>query len=75
MDITAQIIASILVGISTWLLGRLEKWKRWGYIAGLIAQPFFVYPLVLNEVWGLLVLTGVCTYSYGQGVYNYWIKK
>ena len=22
-----------------WFVGRLEKWKRWGYIFGLLNQP------------------------------------
>jgi len=65
----------ILFGIpAIWLVGRLEKWKRWGYIFGLLSQPAWLYTSIVNEQYGIMVLVLWYTYSWGQGVYNYWIK-
>ena len=66
----------ILFGCSAiWFVSRLEKWKRWGYIFGLISQPAWLYTTYIHEQWGILLLSFFYTYSWGQGVYNYWIKK
>lgn len=57
-----------------WFVGRREDWRRWGYIFGLLSQPFWIYPSIVNEQWGILVMTLFYTYSWCQGIYNFWIK-
>lgn len=56
-----------------WFVGRREDWKRWGYIFGLCSQPFWFITVIKNEQWGILLLTIWYTYSWAQGIYNYWI--
>lgn len=64
----------IFFGISSiWLVGRLEHWKRWGYILGLIGQPAWFYTTVKYEQWGIFILAIFYTYAWIQGIYNYWI--
>lgn len=58
-----------------WLVGRLESWKRWGYIFGLLGQPFWFYTIWHNKQIGVFILAIWYTYAWGQGVYNYWIKR
>lgn len=58
-----------------WLVSRKEKWKRWGYIAGLFAQPFWFYTSYQGQQWGIFILTMFYSYSWLQGIYFYWIKK
>ncbi len=65
----------MLGSTSIWLVSRTEKWSRWGYIIGLISQPFWFYNSYINEQWGILLMSCFYTYSWSQGVYNYWIKK
>lgn len=57
-----------------WLVGRKEHWRRWGYIAGVCGQPFWFYSAITNEQWAIVALCIFYTYSWGQGVWNYWIK-
>ena len=66
----------IICGCSAiWMVGRVEHWKRWGYIIGLIGQPAWIYTTITNEQYGITILAFFYTYSWGQGIYNYWIKK
>ena len=59
---------------AVWLVGRKEQWKRWGYICGMCSQPFWFYSAYQAEQWGIFLLCVWYTYSWGQGVWNYWIK-
>jgi len=75
MDILIQLWILLFGGLAVWFVGRLESWKRWGYIFGLISQPAFLYSLYINWQWGMFLLSLWYTYCWGQGIYNYWIKK
>jgi len=69
-------IGIVLFGLSAvWLIGRKEKWSRWGFILGLMSQPFFIYTAWKHEQWGLFILSICYVYVWFQGIYNYWIKK
>lgn len=57
-----------------WFVGRREGWRRWGYILGLCGQPFWIWTAVSYRQWGILALTAFYTYSWAQGVWNYWVK-
>jgi len=69
-----QIWIGVFGTTAIWMVGRLEHWRRWGFIFGLMSQPAWIYTAIKNEQWGILVLSFWYTYSWGQGVYNYWIK-
>ncbi len=71
----SQIFIFIFGVSAIWLVGRKEHWRRWGYIAGLCAQPFWIYTAANAAQWGILCMCVFYTYSWGMGVYNYWIKK
>lgn len=65
-----------IFGVSAILLvGRNDKWRRYGFIAGLIGQPFWFYSAYHSQQWGVLLMCLFYTYSWGQGFYNNWIKK
>lgn len=69
-------IGIMLFGCSAiWVVGRKEKWRRWGYILGLCSQPFWFYSAYQAEQWGILCLCLWYTYSWGQGIWNFWIKS
>jgi hypothetical protein len=57
-----------------WLLGRREKWRRWGYILGLASQPFWIYTAIAHEQWGIAAVSLCYAYGWIQGIYNFWIK-
>lgn len=73
---TISQIAIFIFGVSAiWLVGRKESWRRWGFIMGLIGQPFWIYSFITNNQYGMLCMTAAYTYSWAMGVYNFWIKK
>lgn len=73
MDYIPQLAIFFLGCSAIWVIGRREEWNRWGYILGLCSQPFWLWTSIINEQWGIAVLSLWYAYSWGQGVYNYWI--
>lgn len=69
-----QQIGIILFGCSAiWLVSRTENWKKWGYIVGLLSQPFWFWTAIENSQWGIFLVSLFYTYSWCQGIWNYWI--
>jgi hypothetical protein len=69
-------IGIVLFGCSAiWLVGRKENWQRWGYVLGLCSQPFWFWTSWAHGQWGIFFLSLWYTYAWGQGFYNYWIRK
>ena len=73
-EIIIQTFIFLFSASAVWFVSRKEKWRRWGYIFGLCGQPFWFYS-VDTEQGGILALCVWYTYSWGQGVYNFWIKE
>lgn len=71
----SQVFIMILGASAIWFVSRKEDWKRWGYIFGMLSQPFWFYTAYINEQWGILVMCLFYTYSWGQGIWNYWIVR
>ncbi len=69
-----QIIILVFGCSAIWLVGRKEHWKKWGYLCGLLSQPFWFYTLVKNDQWGLFILCCWYTYAWGQGTWNYVLR-
>ena len=44
--------------------------QRWGYIIGVLSQPFWIYSSYINRQWGILFLSIFYTYSWGMGAIN-----
>lgn len=66
----------ILSGLAIWLVShRSAKVRRWGYIAGLAGQPFWLWTTYQAEQWGLVVLSVWYTWAWTRGVFNFWIKQ
>jgi len=75
LEIISQVMLFICGAGAIWLVSRKEDWKRWGYIVGMCGQPFWLITAWHNQQWGIIVLTLFYAYSWGQGIYFYWIKK
>ena len=75
LDNISQVMIMVLGASAIWLVCRLEHWRRWGYILGMCSQPFWLYTTIKHEQWGIVALSIWYTYSWGQGIYNYWIRK
>lgn len=71
-----QAIILVLSGLAIWLVGhRSEQVRRWGYVAGLAGQPFWIWTTCAADQWGLLVLSIWYTWAWTRGVINFWTKK
>lgn len=57
-----------------WFVARPESWRRWGYIFGLCAQPFWFLLTYRAEKYLVLAVSVLYAYSWAQGVWFYWIK-
>ena len=44
-----QIAIALLGGAAIWLVGRKERWRRYGYLCGLVSQPFWLYASFKEE--------------------------
>jgi hypothetical protein len=67
--ILSQIMIFLLGAPALWLIGRPEKWSRWGFVLGLMAQPFWYYATIVDHQYGILALNVVYTYNWCQGIY------
>lgn len=74
IHIICQVGMVVLGGLSIYLVSMKNEWMRWGYIVGMLGQPFWFIMEIRTEQYGLLALTVFYTYSWGKGIYNYWIK-
>lgn len=75
MDLISQIAIVVFSCSAIWFVGRLEHWSRYGYILGLISQPFWFWALIKSKQWGMFVVSLCYTYSWCQGIYNHWFVK
>lgn len=73
MSIVCQIWIAVFGCSAIWLVSRKESWRRWGFILGICSQPAWFYTTYVNEQWGIFTLAFLYTYSWCQGIYNYWI--
>lgn len=69
----AQIGLTIFGCAAIWFVGRKESWRRWGFIFGMLSQPFWFYTAWKHEQWGIFILCLWYTYSWGQGIWNFWV--
>lgn len=75
INIIIQCFIIFFSASAIWFVTRKEDWKRYGYILGLCSQPFWIYTSIIHEQYGILLLSVFYTYSWCQGIYNYWIKS
>ena len=70
-----QVVIMICSSLAIWFIGRRETWSRWGFIIGFVGQPFWIYTAIVNKQPGVFVLSIWYVYAWGQGIWNFWIKK
>ena len=71
LDTIAQVGLAVL-GITAIIL--VARKNKWGFVFGLLSQPFFFITSYINGQWGLFLLNIVYTISWAYGIYN-WFKK
>jgi nicotinamide riboside transporter PnuC len=71
LDTIAQIGIAVF-GISAIIL--VAKKSKWGFVLGLLSQPFFFITTVINKQWGLFFLSVIYTLSWAYGIYEWFLK-
>lgn len=75
IDTAAQIVIIACGAASVWLTAqRAVRVRRWGYIVGLCAQPAWFWTTIYHEQYLIAALAVWYTYSWGQGIWNFWIR-
>ncbi|MBD3354895.1 hypothetical protein GF361_02830 [Candidatus Woesearchaeota archaeon] len=72
LDLISQIGITIF-GVSAIVL--IAKKNKWGFVVGLISQPFFFITSIINKQWGLFILSILYTFSWLFGIYEWFFKK
>jgi hypothetical protein len=65
-----------LLGTATiWMLAQNKPWSKWGFVIGLISEPFWLYSAVMSKQWGIILMCIVYTGCYIIGIKNHFKGK
>lgn len=55
--------------LSIFCVARTDRWHKWGFVAGLLSEPAYVFMAfeTPDVQWGILVLVFWWTYYWGIG--------
>jgi nicotinamide riboside transporter PnuC len=70
-DIMSQVFIAIF-GIASVTL--VAKKNKWGFVFGLLAQPFWFITSFVNEQWGVFILAIIYTGTWTFGIYEWFYK-
>ncbi len=71
-DTIAQIGVTIF-GVTAIIL--VAKKNKWGFVFGLLSQPFWFITSFINKQWGVFFLSIVYTFSWIFGIYEWFFKS
>lgn len=76
IDHASQIVITVFGGLGLWLSvgARTEGVRRWGVIAGLIAQPAWYVQMVVHGQWLMLPVYTMYTGAWLRGLWVHWIR-
>lgn len=73
----SQIGIVVFGALAIFLVGLKDdnKWRRWGYVSGLCAQPFWFYTTWHAEQYGIFAMSFFYCYSWLNGFDNHFNWK
>lgn len=72
LDLISQIGLAVF-GLTAIIL--VAKKNKWGFVVGLISQPFFLITSYINKQWGLFILSIAYTFVWIFGIYEWFFKS
>lgn len=76
LGIISQLVIACTGMVAIYLTQQSKEYlKKYAPILGLLGQPFWYYTTLMNEQYGIFVLTLGYTYLWGLGLYNSWFKE
>lgn len=71
LDVIAQ-IGITLFGITAIIL--VAKKNKWGFVFGLLSQPFWFITSFINKQWGVFFLSIIYFFTWLFGIYEWFFK-
>jgi nicotinamide riboside transporter PnuC len=71
-DTIAQIGLTIF-GVTAIIL--VAKKNKWGFVFGLLSQPFWFITSFVNKQWGVFFVSIIYTFSWLFGIYEWFFKS
>lgn len=69
-----QLFIAVFGVASIWLANDpRQSYRRWGCVAGLIAQPFWFYTAWKAQQWGVFALAVFYTAGWIRGIRTNWL--
>jgi len=72
MDIIAQ-LGIFIFGVLGIIL--VAKKNKWGFVCGLLSQPFWFITCFIHIQWGVFFVSIVYTLSWLYGIYNWFFVE
>ncbi len=66
-------IAIFMLGSTAIVL--IARKNKWGFVAGLLSQPFWFFTAYTNEQLGILLVSVIYTITWIYGIYEWFFKK
>lgn len=60
-------------GISAIIL--VAKKNKWGFVFGLISQPFWLITSFINEQWGVFFVSVIYCFTWAYGIYEWFFRN
>lgn len=70
-DIVSQ-VAILIFGVGAIVL--VAKKNKWGFVIGLLSQPFWFITSFVHHQWGIFLVSLVYTLSWLYGIYEWFLK-
>ena len=52
----------------------ISKKIKWGFVVGLISQPFWIITTYINKQWGVLIVSILYLFIWANGIYEWFYK-
>lgn len=72
LDEIAQVGIVVLGTVSILLVAKKNKW---GFVVGLLSQPFWLYTAYIHNQWGSFLVSIIYTFSWAYGIHEWFYKK
>jgi hypothetical protein len=73
-SLIVQVAILVFSALAIWLLSGRRP-SRWGWVAGLTAQPFWLYATWSASQWGMFANAVIFTVIYVRGLRNHWTRE
>jgi nicotinamide riboside transporter PnuC len=70
-DVVAQVGLAVF-GVAAMAL--VASKNKWGFVIGLISEPFWLYTSYVGHQWGIFFLSVVYTFSWAWGIYVWFYR-